>query len=517
MSGANAIEDRLLGEAGTTVHLAWLDSTATEQSVDLTRSGYISTTIDYQMTAGDVGYIKIRQFDATTLSELDYAIRTLRNAGAASLLFDLRDNAGGLLDAALNCIDLICPEGVMAWAESRDGTQEVLGTSSGDSVVDLPIVCLVNGNTASAAELFASCLRDMSGARLVGSTTYGKGTIQSSPQRLSDGSAVVVTVARLIASNGESFDTTGLTVDVERPLTSDEQVAFYDFTLETDPQILRAVNAAQTLTGSATVGGVNAASSQAASSEDAAGSEASTQAIQALEDLAGKTVGVQLGTTGDLLMSEEVGKADGLNLAGVEQYNKAADAVQALLTNKIDAVCIDDQVAKNFVAANPDELTMLDTAFAEESYAIAVSKDNPDLTEQLNGAIAELKENGTLDAILDKYIAKVEGATGYVSPEGTEYPNGTLVMATNATFDPYEYIENGEIVGIDAEFAKALCDKLGYDLHIEDMEFDSIIAAVNSGKADFGMAGMTVTPERQEQIDFTDTYCTAAQSIIVLK
>ena len=257
--------------------------------------------------------------------------------------------------------------------------------------------------------------------------------------------------------------------------------------------------------------------SSAAESASSAASEASTQAIQSLEDLNGKSVGVQLGTTGDLMMSEEIENAEGLNLASVERYNKAADAVQALLTNKIDAVCIDDQVAKNFVAANPDELTTLDTAFAEESYAIAVSKDNPDLTEQLNGAIAELKEDGTLDAILDKYIAKVEGAEGYVSPEGTEYPNGTLVMATNATFDPYEYIENGEIVGIDAEFAKALCDKLGYDLHIEDMEFDSIIAAVNSGKADFGMAGMTVTPERQEQIDFTDTYCTAAQSIIVLK
>ena len=259
------------------------------------------------------------------------------------------------------------------------------------------------------------------------------------------------------------------------------------------------------------------ASSTASSAASTAASEASTQAIQTLDDLNGKTVGVQLGTTGDLMMSEEVGKADGLNLAGVEQYNKAADAVQALLTNKIDAVCIDDQVAKNFVAANPDELVMLDTAYAEESYAIAVSKDNPELTEALNGAIAELMNDGTLDAILDKYIAKVEGATGYVSPEGTEYPNGTLVMATNAAFDPYEYIENGEIVGIDAEFAKALCDKLGYDLEIEDMEFDSIIAAVVSGKADFGMAGMTVTPERQEQIDFTDTYCTAAQNIIVLK
>ena len=280
---------------------------------------------------------------------------------------------------------------------------------------------------------------------------------------------------------------------------------------------LSAAAMALTACGSSSSTASSAAPAASGAASEAAGSEASTQAIQSLEDLNGKSVGVQLGTTGDLMMTEEIENAEGLNLASVERYNKAADAVQALLTNKIDAVCIDDQVAKNFIAANPDTLTMLDTAYSEESYAIAVSKDRPELTEALNAAIAELKEDGTLDAILNKYIAKEEGATGYVSPEGTEYPNGTLVMATNATFDPYEYIENGEIVGIDAEFAKALCDKLGYDLHIEDMEFDSIIAAVNSGKADFGMAGMTVTPERQEQIDFTDTYCTAAQSIIVLK
>lgn len=279
------------------------------------------------------------------------------------------------------------------------------------------------------------------------------------------------------------------------------------------------ISAALALTACSSTSSSTAASaaSSAASTADSAAS-ASTQDIQSLDDLAGKTVGVQLGTTGDLLMSEEVGEGDDkLGLAGVEQYNKGADAVQALLTNKIDAVCIDDQVAKKFVEANPDKLTTLDTAFAEESYAIAVSKDNPDLTEALNGAIAELTADGTLDAILDKYIAKTEGAEGYTTPEGTEYPNGTLVMATNAAFEPYEYVENGEIIGIDPEFAKALCDKLGYELQIEDMEFDSIIAAVNSGKADFGMAGMTVTPERQQEIDFTDTYCTAAQSIIVLK
>ena len=280
---------------------------------------------------------------------------------------------------------------------------------------------------------------------------------------------------------------------------------------------LSAAAMALTACGSSSSTASSAAPAASGAASEAAGSEASTQAIQSLEDLNGKSVGVQLGTTGDLMMTEEIENAEGLNLASVERYNKAADAVQALLTNKIDAVCIDDQVAKNFITANPDTLTMLDTAYSEESYAIAVSKDRPELTEALNAAIAELKEDGTLDAILNKYIAKEEGAAGYVSPEGVDHSNGTLVMATNAAFDPYEYIEGGEIVGIDPEFAQALCDKMGYALEIEDMEFDSIIAAVVSGKADFGMAGMTVTEERMQQIDFTDTYCTAAQNIIVLK
>ena len=115
----------------------------------------------------------------------------------------------------------------------------------------------------------------------MGSATYGKGTIQSSPQRLSDGSAVVVTVARLIASDGESFDGAGLAVDVERPLTGDEQVMFYDYTIETDPQILRAVSTAQTMSGSATVGGVNAASS--AASSEAASSAPAQEAEEAEE------------------------------------------------------------------------------------------------------------------------------------------------------------------------------------------------------------------------------------------
>ena len=279
LSSVDAIQTRLRGESGTSVNVTWLDSEATEHTVDLTHSGYSTTTVDFQMLQGNVGYIKIRQFDASTPSELDYAIRSLSANNALSLVFDLRDNGGGLLDDALSCIDLVAPEGTLAYAEDQNGTRTVLGSSTGDSYVSLPMVCLVNGNTASAAELFASSLRTLNGARLVGTTTMGKGTIQSSPQRLSDGSAVVITVAKLICGDGSCFDGTGLSVDVDRPLTADEQTTYYDYTVENDPQIQRAVSTAQQMSGTTTVSGVNeAASSEAASDSTAADSAAAEAA-----------------------------------------------------------------------------------------------------------------------------------------------------------------------------------------------------------------------------------------------
>ncbi len=99
--------------------------------------------------------------------------------------------------------------------------------------------------------------------------------------------------------------------------------------------------------------------------------------------------------------------------------------------------------------------------------------------------------------------------------EFTTVQEGKLVMATNAAFPPYEYMEDGEIVGIDAEIAGAIAEKLGLELVIEDMEFDSIITSVQSGRADMGLAGITVTPERAEAVNFTDSYATGVQAIIV--
>lgn len=92
---------------------------------------------------------------------------------------------------------------------------------------------------------------------------------------------------------------------------------------------------------------------------------------------------------------------------------------------------------------------------------------------------------------------------------------GTLTMATNAYFPPYEYYDGKDIIGIDADIAKAIADKMGLELKIEDMEFDSIITAVSTGKADLGLAGMTVTPDRQKNVDFSDSYATGIQSVIV--
>ena len=106
---------------------------------------------------------------------------------------------------------------------------------------------------------------------------------------------------------------------------------------------------------------------------------------------------------------------------------------------------------------------------------------------------------------------------GSASPESKDSTAGAkkLHMATNAAFEPYEYVEDGQVVGIDAEIAQVICEKLGYKLVIDDMDFDAIIPAVTSGKSDFGMAGMTVTEERKQSVDFTDPYTSSVQVIIV--
>ncbi len=237
----------------------------------------------------------------------------------------------------------------------------------------------------------------------------------------------------------------------------------------------------------------------------------SEDTINSVDDLPGKTIGVQLGTTGDIYVSDYEGDEAGTI---IERYNKGADAIQSLLQNKVDCVLIDEQPAIQYVKKNPT-LKILDEPFTEEEYAIAISKDNTELKNQINGCLEEMKEDGTLQSIIDNYIGSEAGNSPYESPENVDRSNGTLTMATNAAFPPYEYRENNEVVGIDADIAQAICDKLGMELVINDIEFDAIILAVQTGKADVGISGMTVTEDRLKNIDFSESYITTKQVIIV--
>ena len=252
-------------------------------------------------------------------------------------------------------------------------------------------------------------------------------------------------------------------------------------------------------------------SAEDSTEESASSNEGGAVEITSADDLKDLEIGVQTGTTGDSLASEAVAEDSQMH-----RYNKGADAVQALKTGQIDAVVIDSQPAAKFVEAN-DDLEIVDGIFELEEYAIALKKGNTELQEQINGALSELKEEGTIDEIISNYIGDEAGEHPYTSPEGVDRSNGTLVMATNAEFEPYEYKIGDEIVGIDADIAQAICDKLGYELQIDDMAFESILAAISGGKADFGAAGMTVTEERLESVDFTDTYASAEQVVIVKK
>ncbi|MBP1572626.1 MAG: transporter substrate-binding domain-containing protein [Oscillospiraceae bacterium] len=231
--------------------------------------------------------------------------------------------------------------------------------------------------------------------------------------------------------------------------------------------------------------------------------------VFSVDDLKGKTIGVQLGTTGDIYATD-------VEDAKIERYSAGADAVQALKQGKIDCVIIDDQPAQVFVEKNK-KLTILEEEFAVEQYAIAVKKGNTELVDKINGALKELEADGTLASIKANWIGENAGKTPYVTPEGTQYPNGKLIMATNAEFPPYESLQGDKVVGLDADMMKAVCDKLGYELEIVNMEFNSIITSIESGKADVGVAGMTVTEDRLKNVDFTDPYTTATQVIIVRK
>lgn len=232
------VTSRLRGETGTTVTVTYLNPASEEQEITLTRSRYTIPSVEYQLLADNSGYVKISAFNNNTASQLDYAIHQLTSSGATGLIFDVRNTSGGSLDAAVASISLLCGEGDVVSALYKDGSTEVLGTSNSDEV-NLPMTVLVNSGSSYCAELIASSIRDFGKGKIVGVTTAGKGTIQADPYQLDDGSAVVITVAKMLTAKGESFDGVGVAPDVESTLTSEQEQSFYDLTPDIDPQVAR--------------------------------------------------------------------------------------------------------------------------------------------------------------------------------------------------------------------------------------------------------------------------------------
>ncbi len=249
MTDTSAINSALLGEEGTTVSITYLTPDRQEQpAVELVRSNYTTDTVFTQLTEDGCGYVCIDAFASTTGTEFRTAVENLINQGAKALVFDLRNNTGESLDAALVAADYCVPAGLMVQSQAKDGTLTDLRISD-DHEITIPMVCLVNGSTAGGAELFANALRKMAGASIVGTTTAGKGVVLSEPQSFSDGSAAVITVGLLLDNEGQSWNGTGLTPDVEATLTADEQNSYYDFTIDTDPQINKAMTSVMAMVG----------------------------------------------------------------------------------------------------------------------------------------------------------------------------------------------------------------------------------------------------------------------------
>lgn len=242
------------------------------------------------------------------------------------------------------------------------------------------------------------------------------------------------------------------------------------------------------------------------------GESVHTKQIESADDIIGARIGVQLGTTGDIYVSDYEGDEEGTK---IERYNKGADAVQALKLGKIDCVVIDEQPAIQYVKQNGN-IHIIDEEFTLEDYALCVAKDNTELLDKINTALDKIKADGTLDSIVKNYIGTEDevGKYPYVIKD-VERNNGTLIIGTNAEFPPYEYYENNQITGIDIDIMHAICDELGMELKVEDMAFDSIIAAVFSGKVNVGASGFTVTEERKKNVSFSEPYIVSKQVIIV--
>lgn len=196
-----------------------------------------------EMLDENTGYIQITEFKGVTVEQYEKVFADLKEQGMERLVVDLRDNPGGLLNVVCDILRDILPEGLIVYTEDKNGNRSE-ETCDGKNPLDMPLAVLVNGNSASASEIFAGAVKDYGLGTIVGTTTYGKGVVQSIRQ-LSDGSAVKLTIANYYTPKGNSINKTGIRPDVEVEL-SPELLNQEEITHEEDNQLQAALNSLNT-------------------------------------------------------------------------------------------------------------------------------------------------------------------------------------------------------------------------------------------------------------------------------
>ncbi len=199
------------------------------ESMELTvdKSQIVMETVTWEMKENHTGYIAVSQFIDNTSEQFNEALTSLTEEGMTSLIIDLRDNGGGLLTACLDMVSRFVPdEKLIVYTEDKKGNRTEYNSDSVD-VIDLPVVLLVNENSASASEIMTGCLKDYGIATIVGETTYGKGIVQNI-MPLPDGSAVKMTVSKYYTPNGSNIHEVGITPDVTVEMSDEEWAAAQD-------------------------------------------------------------------------------------------------------------------------------------------------------------------------------------------------------------------------------------------------------------------------------------------------
>lgn len=208
------VVSKVKGEEGTKVHLTiYREGESDYLEIDVTRKKIESPTVSYEMYDNGVGYIQIREFDEVTTDQFTEALAVIKGSGAKGLILDLRGNPGGSLPVVVDIARSILPKGLIVYTEDKYGEREEY-SCDGRNELEIPLVVLVNGNSASASEILAGAIKDYGIGILIGTTTFGKGIVQR-VLPLTDGTALKLTVSSYYTPKGNNIHGTGIEPDIE--------------------------------------------------------------------------------------------------------------------------------------------------------------------------------------------------------------------------------------------------------------------------------------------------------------